>query len=112
MSLSKHNPDFSTYGSCSNPDEQYDPDWWFPEEKPGRVTWSRTYEANTARNICKSCPILVECRDYALQYHGITGIWGGMDRHERREMQIQLGIAPTSWEMSYPNPIWENTAHG
>jgi WhiB family redox-sensing transcriptional regulator len=101
MNTSNDNPNFSTYGDCSN--EQYDPEWWFPVEKAGRTSWSRTYEANTARAICKSCPLLVECRNYAIKYHGLTGIWGGMDRHERRTMQIQLGITPKSWELTYSN---------
>lgn len=104
MGTSKHNPDFSTYGDCSN--EQYDPEWWFPIEKPGRVSWSRTYEANTARGICKSCPILLECKNYALQYDGLPGIWGGTDRHERRDMQKALRIVPTPWELSYSSPYW------
>jgi WhiB family redox-sensing transcriptional regulator len=106
MSLSNDNPDFSTYGDCSN--EQYDPEWWFPIEKPGRVSWSRTYEANTARGICKSCPLLNECLDYALKYHGLTGIWGGLDRHERNDMQKKLGIVPKSWEQSYVSAVWGN----
>ena len=100
MSTSKHNPDFSTYGDCSN--EQYDPEWWFPVEKPGRKgNWSRTYEANAARSICASCPLLAECSTYALQYFGMSGIWGGMDRYERATMQKKLNITPISWETSY-----------
>lgn len=104
MSLSKDNPTFSTYGDCSS--EQYDPEWWFPIEKAGRVSWSHTYEANAARNICKSCPLLKECLTYALQYDGLTGIWGGTDRHERYKMQNELGITPTPWEKSYGSPLW------
>lgn len=99
MNISNDNPDFSTYGDCSN--EQYDPDWWFPEEKAGRIDWSHTYEANTARAICKSCPLLVECRTYALKYHGLRGIWGGLDRHERQDMQKMLNITTKSWELTY-----------
>jgi WhiB family redox-sensing transcriptional regulator len=95
---------FSATGDCTN----YDPEWWFPEEKPGRVSWSRTYAANTARNICKECPIRKECLDYAVQFHGITGIWGGTDRHERSAMQKALNIVPISWERSFPSPLGTN----
>lgn len=109
MSLSNHNPDFSTYGDCSN--EQYDPEWWFPEEKAGSRSWTRTYEANAARSVCKTCPLLAECRSYALQYVGISGIWGGMDKYERHDMQIKLNITPTSWEKSYPSPVWESAIY-
>ena len=92
---------FSATGDCTN----YDPEWWFPDEVPGHVKWSRTYEANTARNICKDCPILKECLAYSLQFHGLSGIWGGTDRHERNAMQKQLNIVPISWEMSYLSPL-------
>lgn len=102
MRKDKYIPEFSTTGDCTN----YDPEWWFPEEKAGRTSWSRTYEANTARNICKDCPIRKECLEYAVQFNGITGIWGGTDRHERSAMQKALGIVPISWETTYPSPMW------
>lgn len=102
MRKDKYITKFSATGDCTN----YDPEWWFPEEKAGRTSWSRTYEANTARNICKDCPIRKECLEYAVQFHGITGIWGGTDRHERSAMQKALGIVPISWETTYPSPMW------
>jgi WhiB family redox-sensing transcriptional regulator len=102
MIKSNYIAEFSATGDCTN----YDPEWWFPDEVPGHVKWSRTYEANTARNICKDCPIKKECLAYSLQFHGLVGIWGGTDRHERGAMQKALRIIPVSWETTYPSPMW------
>lgn len=109
MSLSNHNPNFSTYGDCSN--EQYDPDWWFPQEKAGNRNWTRTYEANAARNVCKTCPLLQECRDYSLQYSNLYGIWGGLDKYERHDIQKELNMVVTPFEFSYVSSNWR-TANG
>lgn len=35
-----------------------------------------------AKNICYSCPVRVQCRDYALSTR-VTGIWGGTTEAER-----------------------------
>lgn len=37
---------------------------------------------NIAKSICESCPVRVQCRDYALSTR-VTGIWGGMTEAER-----------------------------
>jgi WhiB family redox-sensing transcriptional regulator len=62
---------------------QADPDAWFPER--GRI-------AAAARRICGTCPVRVQCLDYALSgadtWHGIsTGIWGGTSPRERATMR-------------------------
>ena len=90
---------FSARGACSN--DEYDPDWWFPQEFPGKISWSRTPDANKARAICSNCPIMQECRDYAVQFDGISGIWGGYDRHELRAERLQKNIVAQSWAMTY-----------
>ena len=35
-----------------------------------------------AKNICNSCPVIVQCREYALSTR-VTGIWGGTTESER-----------------------------
>jgi hypothetical protein len=35
-----------------------------------------------AKNICNSCPVRVQCRDYAKSTR-VTGIWGGTTEAER-----------------------------
>lgn len=83
--------------SCAN----YDAEMWFPLEIGGSRTWSRTPEAMMARKICASCPAIDACRDYSLRFDTIHGIWAGLDRHERYELQKKLRITPESFSLSY-----------
>ena len=82
-------------------DKEYDPEWWFPIEIGGTREWSRTPNAMKARAICATCPMIKECRDYSLRFDTIHGIWAGLDRHERYDLQKKLGIAPESFSLSY-----------
>ena len=89
--IDNHMPVFKEKALCA----EYPAEWWFPQEVAGTSTkWSRTPEAMKARKICEGCPALLECRNYALAYSGLAGIWGGMDYQERRVIQNTLGITP------------------
>jgi WhiB family transcriptional regulator, redox-sensing transcriptional regulator len=53
----------------------------------------RAYEKNDreerARQICRRCPVLVDCRRYALTRREKYGFWGGMSEDERADAQPQ-----------------------
>lgn len=51
-----------------------DPEAFFPDGTP----------ENFARRICNSCPVIVECAEYAIPDHRIRGIWGGMTEKQRK----------------------------
>lgn len=36
-----------------------------------------------AKALCECCPVLAECRDYAVSHLELTGIWGGTSHRER-----------------------------
>jgi len=96
---------FTNEALCS--DKGYNPDWWHPQELAGRGRkWSHTPEATLARDICSTCPALKECKDYALQYFNLTGIWGGMDRLERHATQKALGMNPINWTDTYESAVY------
>ncbi|WP_081792586.1 WhiB family transcriptional regulator [Rhodococcus wratislaviensis] len=38
-----------------------------------------------ARRICQTCPVLAECREYALAAAEPFGTWGGMTEADRRQ---------------------------
>ena len=42
-----------------------------------------------AKAICRSCPVLEECREYSLEVREGHGIWGGLNEMERRAMLRQ-----------------------
>lgn len=75
--------------------KHYDPEWWFPEYG-SRKTKQRTKEDLLARTICAECPARQECKEYAMQYSGLFGIWAGMNDYERELEQKRLGIVPTA----------------
>ncbi len=39
-----------------------------------------------AKDICRDCPVLVECRRYALSIREPHGVWGGLSEQERRAL--------------------------
>lgn len=83
-----HFPMFANPTLCA----EVDPDVWFPEH--GANYKYKTPEALYAKQICKRCPAIAECREYALRYTGLFGIWGGLDPIERRDIQKVLKIIP------------------
>ena len=39
-----------------------------------------------AKEICRMCPVLAECREYAISIREPHGVWGGMSEQERRAL--------------------------
>ena len=59
---------------------QSDPELWFEE---------RTSLARDAISICSRCPVMEECRQFAIDNEIDHGIWGGMTaKQRRREIRI------------------------
>ena len=42
-----------------------------------------------AKRICKGCPVLQQCLEYALVNREEHGVWGGVSEKERRRLQKQ-----------------------
>ncbi|MFF4902588.1 WhiB family transcriptional regulator [Streptomyces sp. NPDC001068] len=57
-----------------------DPDFWFPEQG---------VNAGPPKLFCNTCPVLIECRAWALANPELTvfGVWGGMGRSERNAVR-------------------------
>jgi len=45
----------------------------------------RLQRERAAKAICRQCPVLQECREYALVVREPHGIWGGLNEYERRQ---------------------------
>lgn len=55
----------------------------------------------TVKAVCCACPVVEECRAYALDLAGLKGIWGGLSDHERTKCrrqamvpEVEVGAAP------------------
>jgi len=59
---------------------QTDPELFFPD----KTNISNGY---LAKKICRKCPLLQECFDYAIQDWELRGIWGGTSERERWEIR-------------------------
>ena len=44
-----------------------------------------------AKEICRTCPVKIQCIDYALKYE-LVGIWGGMTEVERKRHRLKMNI--------------------
>lgn len=107
--IDNHFPVLSERPACS----EHPAEWWFPEEpRRNDRSWSRTPDAMKARAICDTCPALMECRNYALAYSGLAGIWGGLDHVERKNLQDKLGITPIFMRDTYDSTVFALMAGG
>jgi hypothetical protein len=63
---------------------QVDPALWFPEKGGNN---------GPAKAICYSCPVRVDCLEYALRQEiAVDGIWGGTSVVDRRRIRRERGI--------------------
>jgi WhiB family redox-sensing transcriptional regulator len=61
-----------------------DPELFFP-------TGTSAEEAVEAKQVCATCPVLAECRSYAIRHAEPDGIWGGLTPKERRNLRFPKG---------------------
>lgn len=72
--------DWQSEGACrSLPPEMF----FHPEGERGPRRRNREI---AAKAICASCPVLTQCRDYALAIREPYGIWGGLSEDEREKL--------------------------
>ena len=62
---------------------QDSPELFYPED------FSRDVEMNVmaeriAKSLCKQCPLMLMCRDYAIASQQMYGIWGALSPDNRR----------------------------
>jgi WhiB family redox-sensing transcriptional regulator len=54
--------------------------FFHPDGERGRA---RTQRELRAKEICRNCPVLMQCRSHALKVSEPYGIWGGLSETER-----------------------------
>ena len=62
-----------------------DPDLFFPIGTTGQAL----VQIDRAKEVCGECPVKTECLEYALETNQDSGIWGGLDEEQRRNIRRQ-----------------------
>ena len=72
--------DMTTHGLCATqgPDDER----WMPEVGRPRTPGQRERLVAHARAACVGCPVLAQCRRWALETGQQHGTWGGLAEHE------------------------------
>lgn len=78
-------PRFSQPGRCA----EIGGDMFYPEIQ-GEA--GAKQEAEAAKRICRICPVVDECLQYALDHDERHGVWGATSPKERRKLRQQLGM--------------------
>ncbi|MGW3248766.1 WhiB family transcriptional regulator [Streptomyces sp. NPDC001070] len=71
--------DWSNDAAC----REVDPELFFPISGSGlgRV------QIDEAKAVCRRCPVMARCLEWALAAGHVDGVWGGTTESERREMR-------------------------
>ncbi|MFC8428281.1 WhiB family transcriptional regulator [Streptomyces sp. NPDC057253] len=66
-----------------------DPELFFPLAETDRAT-------ARARAVCRRCPVLVDCRDWAVRHGEADGVWGDTTASQRRAIRgARFGARPS-----------------
>ena len=57
-----------------------DTEMWFPLPGQAEVAFS-------ALSLCRQCPVLMACREYAVQTRQTDGVWGGTTETDRKRLR-------------------------
>lgn len=53
-----------------------------------------------AKRVCRGCPVMVVCRDYAVRRPELVGVWGATSGRQRERMRAVLGLTPRTPELA------------
>jgi WhiB family redox-sensing transcriptional regulator len=67
-------------GACRGMDSGF---FFHPEGERGAA---RTTREARAKQVCRTCPVIEQCRRHALAAHEPYGVWGGLSESERDEI--------------------------
>jgi WhiB family redox-sensing transcriptional regulator len=68
--------------ACARPG--IDPRWFMPSYREDPNNWPTV---ERARRICQGCPVLFECRTWAVGVKGLEGMWGATTPEERKQLR-------------------------
>ena len=77
--------DWQMHGTCRGVDSAV---FFHPDGERGRA---RAQREMRAKEMCRACPVITQCRSHALAVGEPYGIWGGLSEAER-ELLLKRGI--------------------
>ena len=72
--------DWQRHGACRGMDSAF---FFHPENERGAARANREIRA---KQVCSRCPVIEECRRWALDVQEPYGVWGGLSEAERDEL--------------------------
>lgn len=60
-----------------------DPELFFPVGSSGPAI----LKIEEAKSVCRRCPVMEQCRQWAMDTGQEAGVWGGLSEDERRSMK-------------------------
>ncbi|WIX82802.1 WhiB family transcriptional regulator [Amycolatopsis carbonis] len=66
--------------------------FFHPEGERGRGKAERDARA---KQICRSCPVMAQCRTHALVTEEVYGVWGGLSETDRRAVRPSADSLPS-----------------
>lgn len=79
-------PEFK--GKGKTPCSKGDPEIFFPDPADENAR----FKEQVAKDICATCPYVLECLSWALHHPDEQGIWGGANEKERRSTRRRMGL--------------------
>jgi WhiB family transcriptional regulator, redox-sensing transcriptional regulator len=76
--------DWQDHAQCRGADSTI---FFHTEGEQGRAHLDRV---ERAKEMCRGCAVVAQCRDHALATREPYGIWGGLTESERRQWQAAL----------------------
>lgn len=87
------------------PCAETDPELFFPDdEKENGMKDTSTARVRMARELCETCPVMAQCKNYAVMYFEMEGIWGGTTPKDRAKIRSRLGVTRPPSMANQPFP--------
>lgn len=79
--------DWQEHGACRTADPTL---FFHPQNERGS---SRMRRDRAAKAVCASCPVRVECADYAVRSREPYGVWGGLSEEDRERIYVRIALS-------------------
>lgn len=77
--IDEFDPQWQQGAACGIESEQL----FFPPANSQERKWEKIAREEKAKALCRSCPVQVDCLEYALSRQEKHGVWGGLNERER-----------------------------